>query len=234
MFSPPRLNCILVLGVLLAATVLPAHADVILSPTAVLQNTAGDFSSDFDILQAIDQSGLSANFTSGVTDFDTYLAGNPTHTLDAIGNEYFSPEGVNAGIIDFDLGAEYSINRLALWNEEVAGISTLNILTSNDPLFLTSNVAGDFLPSNNPNGADYSAEVFSLTPTNGRYVRFSVTGPQPEAEFNGIGAGEFAFGVSAIAPPEPSPVPEPGTIALMGVGLASLAAARRRKKEKMA
>ena len=31
------------------------------------------------LVQAIDKSGLSAGYTSGVTDFDTYVAGSPTH-----------------------------------------------------------------------------------------------------------------------------------------------------------
>ena len=107
-----------------------ANAGTILSPTAALASS--EFSSDYSINNTIDQSGLSSGFVSGVTDFDTYLATNPTHNLLAFHNEWFTPEGVHSAQVDYNLGAIYNIDRLALWNEEFSGLSAFNILISSD------------------------------------------------------------------------------------------------------
>src|SRR5690349_11550712 len=80
------------LTALLAAA--PASAQSIVSPVAVPVNTLGDFDGTADILQTIDHSGLSSNFISGVTNFNTYIGTNPTHTTSFSGNEWFSPIGV--------------------------------------------------------------------------------------------------------------------------------------------
>jgi hypothetical protein len=63
------------LGVLLALA--PAsRAGTMLDPTSVSTNM-GSLGSGHGPVNAINQSGLSAGYTSGVADFDTYLAANP-------------------------------------------------------------------------------------------------------------------------------------------------------------
>jgi hypothetical protein len=57
----------------------------------------------------IDQSGLSAAYTSGVTDFDIYLASNSTHNTNLAINLWRSDFGVPTGNVDFDLGGTFTI-----------------------------------------------------------------------------------------------------------------------------
>lgn len=205
-----------------------AEAGAIRSPTAVLANTGGDFSGAYDIGNVIDHSGLSAGFTSGVTDFDTYLAGAPTHTIIAPDFEHFTPSGVNASTIDFDLGGIFSILRMAYWNEEFSGVDSMSVFTSNDPLFGVSTAVGAFAPTNSPTGLDYTAEVFDLVDTDARYVRLMVTGPQvPNDGHDGIGMAELAFdttdvGISTV----PLPAAAWAGLALLG----ALAGARRARR----
>ncbi|MES2460965.1 MAG: discoidin domain-containing protein [Armatimonadota bacterium] len=224
-------------ALLSAVSALPASAQVILSPTAVLQNTGGNFNSYAGIGQTIDQSGLSTKFTSGVTNFNSYIAGNPLHSTFYFGNEWFSSEGVTASTITYDLGAVYSVDRLALWNEEAAGINTLSVFTSTDPGLVTFTAVGNFTPTNNPDSIPYPAQVFSLLTTNARYVRLSVTGPQvPNDGTNLVGMGEIAFSTSAAV--TPNAVPEPSEWLAMGMAGTSVCGlmvrARRRKSGKAA
>ena len=62
------------------------------------------------------QSGLSTGYTSGVTDFDTYIAGNPTHNGGGTSTIWDSNNYTTTGHIDFDLGGSFSIESFALWN----------------------------------------------------------------------------------------------------------------------
>lgn len=200
-----------------------AAADVIIAPvSAVCSVSCPGFGS---LTNTIDQSGLSIGYTSGVTDFDAYLALNPTHTNTFSTFEWFSNSGSTTATVTYNLGAVNTINRLALWNEESSGIGLLNLFYSTDNILFLPLALG-LLPTDNPLGPQYRADVFSFAATNAQYVRFEMSGcPQLNpGSFPACGIGEVAFarGQGTVAP-------EPGTMLLLGSGLAALAARRRRQ-----
>lgn len=203
------------------------NATVILSPTAISQNTLGDRDGNVDIGNVIDQSGLSSAFTSGVTDFDTYLGSNPTHSFLAQNNEWFAPDGEFFGAIDFDLGAVYDVDRIAIWNEDATGVAGFELFTSLDSTFAASTSFGIFALTNNTRDVDYLADVISLgTISSARYVRMSLLGFHPD-EFNvadQASLGEVAFSVTAA-----NDVPEPASLVLGGLGLLAAGTVRRRR-----
>ena len=205
-------------------------ATPIRSPVSAVVNAGGEFDSDRDIGNTIDQSGLSVGFTSGVTDFDAYLATNPTHTVRAIGQEYFTVEGNTAAVITYDLGAVYTVDRLALWNEEFSGIGLLDVFSSTDNINF-SQVAAGIVPFDNPLGPAYPAEIFALTTTDAQYIRFDISNsPQPNGSNRLlVGIGEVAFSAAA---PAVNPIPEPSSFGLLGLGLAAIGVSHRRKMRK--
>jgi len=201
-----------------------AAADVIIAPVSAVCNVScPGFGS---LTNTIDQSGLSIGYTSGVTDFDAYLALNPTHTNIFPGFEWFSSSGSTTATVTYNLGAVTNINRLALFNEEVSGIGLLNLFYSTDNILFLPLALG-LLPTDNPANQFYRADVFSFAATNAQYVRFEMSRcPQPNpGSFPACAIGEVAF-----ASGEGTTVaPEPGTMLLLGSGLAGLAARRRRQ-----
>lgn len=197
------------------------QASIIISPVAA--TASSEFSADFDIGNTIDQSGLSAGFLSGVTNFDAYLAGNPTHTLAALDNEWFTIEGVTSATVNYDLGDVYLIDRLALWNEEFSGVGLLGISISLDNINYTTVASGIMPVDSSPDGLDYGAQIFDFGLSSARYIQFDVSGcPQPDGSprlFCGI--GEVAFS---------SAVPVPAALWLFGSGLLGLVSIVKRKK----
>jgi len=176
------------------------------------------------LTETFDQSGLSSGYTSGVTDFDTYIASGPTHTTTFAGFEWFSNSGTTSASVTYDLGGIFSIDALALWNEETSGIGSLDLLTSTDGVIFTPLLSG-LLPTDH-DLVDYAADVFSFGAVSAQYIQFDMSGcPQPiVGTFPSCAIGEVAFRQAGDAQ-----VPVPGTILLLGLGLAGLGVARRRK-----
>jgi len=156
------------LGAALAvSTATMAHAGVIIAPVAATIDAGGPGSGS--IGNTFDQSGLSIGYTAGVTDFDTYIASGPTHTLTFGGYEWFSNYGTTSATVTYDFGALVTISALALWNEESSGIGHLNLTAPS----LGTIASVD--PVDVPYG-DYGAQVFNFAPVTTRYLTFEMSG----------------------------------------------------------
>lgn len=194
-----------------------ANAGLIVSATNAFINSSGPgFGSINDV---INQNGLSIGYNSGVTDFDTYIASAPSHTIVFSGAEWFSNSGSRSASVTFDLGALLNIASFALWNEEVSGIGRLNVFYSADNISF-SQILNNVAPNNNPLNTSYTAEVFSFDTITTRYLRFDMSDcPQQNSTFDACALGEVAFNsVERVA----RDVPEPSTLTILALGVIGL------------
>lgn len=194
----------------LACITLSTSGQVMLSPVAVT-TAIPSFNDTVSPTNLINQSGITTPFTSGVTVFDTYFANTNPVPYATSGNG-----GVNnwqsdtafqlgyQGFLDFDLGATYQLNKLAIWNRSLSNI-TVKVLAN---LGGAEQVAGNFpLPNLQSFSFSYAVNVLDFNATYvGRYVRLEINGVYP---FQGFSFGNASAGevVLSALPAGGSPAP---------------------------
>lgn len=201
-----------------------ADGSVIVGATSVV-NPPGIGSFGFE--NTINQSGLSVAYVSGVTNFDSYLALNPTHFGDNFTEGYTSSEPTVS--FDYDLGQTFEIGRLALWFSRFprsANPSQIRVYTSLTSDFASAFDAGTFFPNDGrsgPAGTPAPVQVFNLADSQARYIRLQVLS---KFEDFGVFFSEIAFATT----PDSAPVPEPAAISLVLPFIAGMACLRRKRK----
>ena len=191
----------------------PAYAGAILSPVAVDGNTLGTAGGSTSHL--IDQSGLSLNFISGVTDFETYISLGPTSAPVSASTGWASSPGTLRGYLQFDLGADYALSGFALWNQNnPLAVNSFTLSVASNASF-TAGVTnlGTF---NAVEGLN--AQTFTFT-GEGEFVRMQINSSYGPTNVN---LGEVAFDATLI--------PEPGSLLVLGMGWAGIGFARRRRR----
>ncbi len=195
-----------------------ANAGLILQANSV-STTMGEWSSTYLASDAIDQSGLSIGYSSGIDGFDAYLALNPTHIADS--NTWFSSPGISSGFFDLSLGGSFNISALAFWNESQGngqGVNLFNLYASNDNSFLSSTFLGAFSATEGIT----TAQVFNFSTITTSNIRIEVLSNHGSNCCTGI--MEVAF------EQETTDVPEPSTLAIFALGIIGLASRRFKKQ----
>ncbi len=226
------------LGIACSAYSGQSKAATIVAPITAVATSQFRSANDYSIENTIDQSGLPVGYTSGVTNFASYLAGNPTHTSASNGNEWFSQDygrrGVSGLSITYGFGALTAINGFALWNEEFAGIGTTQLLASVDGVAYT--LLGIITPTPSrfaPDGRiiPYSAQVFSFDVTSMLYFQLLISNCPGQRSFRGCGIGEVAFSAVPAGPVNSPPIPLPAALPLFASALGLFGWLGRRRKK---
>lgn len=214
--------CLTVLRLTAAIILLPStgtEAGLILQPFSASTDIQTSPLSSPDNVRS--QSGLSANYTSLVSNFDHYIATNPTHQFSSqsdIWNGYNGGSGPPPfpGNFDFDLGGLFAIQSLALWNfggNQDANLVGFTLLADDNHAFSSPVTLGSYTA--NPNTGDLSAvraEVFGFAPVNASFVRMRITSNHGDPA--NVVFGEVAF--------EALPIPEPSSLILLSFGALGL------------
>jgi hypothetical protein len=193
-----------------------AHASVIIDPISV-SSPSGDFGGAFALVNLINQSGLSAAYTSGVTDFTTYTA-TTVHT----GNTIAAPSGFTGTsgepqTITFNFSGPTTIGSIAIWAiNNVGSITQFSLSGDGGAIAGVFNAAAD-----NGTGIDPAQDFFFAPQLTSKITMTVLNTAGGTALIPGLGAVAFGSGGA---------IPEPTSWALMLVGFGGVGAAMRRRR----
>jgi hypothetical protein len=217
---------------LLGLALLPqtARAQAILGAVSATSNMGNLFGTPNSL---IDQSGLSATYTSGVTNFATFTS-TATHNFisPSINSSWASGGGNPTGDVTFDMGSLVTLDKIAVWNwglSDPVNLKDFTLFSDDNSAFTSATNLGSFTVSASANPFAFPAQVFSFASTTDRYFRMSITANYGHATITGFGEVAFQQGVSTPS----SVTPElPGAMQLLPALLpVALIGARKRFKK---
>ncbi len=172
----------------------------------------------------INQSGLSAGYTSGVTDFATYTA-STTHSSLFSGVTGFTGMATNGPQqFSFDLGSTLTIDAISIWNTfSVGAITSLELYWDNDNNW-GNGVGGQLVGPSALTPSDASAQVYGFDVVATQFIHINALSSLQAPDFYGL--GEVVMSQAAA-------VPTPSIAALMGLGLIGLGFTRRRRQDRL-
>lgn len=201
-----------------AVSVSTLHAQVVLGPVSI-SSPGTQVGSNSAIQKIIDQSGLTVGYTSGESDFASYVASTSTGTSPQLSGIVVGQVG-DPRLFSFDLGAEYAVSAIGIWTAGTLW-STEFELFADDDFDFTNGVGASILGSST---LSLTGQAFSFSEIRTRYVHF--TGPAVTARSaSAYGLSEVVFGGRTV-----STVPEPSMLALFLAGLALLTGAAMRRR----
>lgn len=195
------------------------------SPLAIVASDLGDASAVYPKTKMIDRSGLAKSFTSGLTSYDDYQSTLPAPThAQPTGNQWISPIDTSLplqGYVDFDLGAAFVFDEIALWQVSLKDVSFLVADAPTGPWTLV----GRFLPPSHVSFiGSYPIDRLDLgVERQGRYLRLQIHDCHKFSAndtFASANVGEIALRTKVV--------PEPGLAAMLGAGALLLAGQARR------
>lgn len=208
------------IGSALALATAGASATAVIGAIGIT-SPQGDFGGANALANIINQSSLSAGYTSGVTNFAVYTAATTSGQLTGAG--FTATESNGPQQFTFDLGALFDIDGVAVWNtNSVGAITRFEMYADNDDDF--SNGVGALIlgPSSLATNSA-SADVFSFGSTQTRYVHLQGLASLAPPDFYGL--NEVVFRGQAAG----TQVPEPASLGLAALALAAAGAASRRR-----
>jgi hypothetical protein len=219
-----KYKCLAALAGVMMSVCSLANAGLIYSATSIIDGPTPIDS--YNAANTIDQSGLSSNYISGVTDFNAFIGLSPIHNrVSGLGANFLASFDNPVANVDFDMGEILNLSRLALWNypfSNSVGINGFSIYSSATSDFSVTSILGTFNAIDNGNGSTNSAQIFDFSDMSSRYIRLSITSSYSGSS---VGFSEIAFeGTPAID------VPEPSALAIFALGMIGLASRRFKKQ----
>lgn len=196
-----------------------ASAGVIIGADSVTMSGGTTYSA-YSPTNTIDQSGLSAAYLHGVTDYDTFISS----TTIANGGD-IAAEWMNGSPVDYfyNFDKAYDITSFALWNRNCCssqGIKNFNLWGTSDGFgseqLLLSNEVGY--------GTIALAQIYDFSEFTANGVRLEVLSTYQSGGLTTHDEVAFEANLASLN------IPEPSIIALMGLGVAGIAFTTRRKK----
>ncbi len=201
LLGPVTLKC--AGAALFASATYSCGAQVVMLQPASASTNMGFFNT-YNPVYAIDQSGLSASYTSGVTDFASFVASTGTVNGGASFTTWFSQSSVT-GNFDFSLGGTFTISAFALWADPQNIGQTVNqftLLADDNPAFSSPTTLGTFNAADgNPNPTNFG-QSFPFAPTEASFVRMVIHSNHGSSLTTGF--VEAAFGQGSDEPPCPA------------------------------
>lgn len=201
----------------------PAAAQAVVGATSV-SSPSGSYGGGFELGNIINQSGLSSGYTSGLTNYATFVASTTISSSPDGGISGFTNANVLPQILTFSFGSTMTLDALAFFAvNNIGSVTQFELYADSDGDF--SNGTGGLLGTFNPLGSVYSAQSFTFAPVATSFLQLralnTVGGP-------GLipGIGELAFRSAAPT----GAVPEPSSWALMLIGFGAVGFAMRRRR----